>query len=144
MTALNTAGGIAGSLATGFLSLPHLGLQVALLSTTGMSLLIGFGAWIFVERRVGGPTRKSLILLCASIWIAIPLITKTHLPADFLARYDELVDFKEGLGSHMAVVRRGEDLELEIDGLWQGRDRKTTRSWPPMCRRCSTATSTMS
>ena len=91
MTALNTLGGIAGSLIVGFLVLPLLGLQLTLLLTTGTSLAIGFAAWLLLERTVAPLARYVLIVLAVSIWVAIPLLAGTRLPADFLAGHGHLV-----------------------------------------------------
>lgn len=123
MTALNTVGGIAGALATGFLLVPWLGLHATLLLTTGTSLLIGFAAWTLLAP-VAPLTRWGLIVLSASVWLAIPFVTGARLPADFLADRRRLVEFREGLSSFVAVVRQEDALVLEIDRLWQGEDQK--------------------
>jgi spermidine synthase len=124
MTALNTLGGILGSLSAGFVLLPLLGMHVTLLLLTGLALLIGFAAWALLERELSWWLRGSLVSLAALAWLATPLTAGTRLPQDFLAERGTLVDFREGLGSHLAVVRRNSVLRLEIDLLWQGQDRK--------------------
>ncbi len=124
MTALNTLGGILGSLAAGFVLLPLLGMHFTLLLLTGLALLIGFAAWALLERELSWRLRGSLVGLASLAWLATPLTAGTRLPQDFLAERGALVDFREGLGSHLAVVRRNSVLRLEIDLLWQGQDRK--------------------
>ena len=125
MTAINTVGGIAGSLVIGFIVLPWLGLQKSLLLTTGVSLFIGFAAWLLLERTLRPLVRNVIVALSLLVWVAIPFLTGTRLPADFLAERDKLVDFREGLNSNLAVVKEDNVLILEIDRMWQGQDRKS-------------------
>lgn len=127
MYAVNTFGGIVGSLAVGFIFLPHAGLQKSLLLTTGVSILIGSSAWLFLERAVGLRVRTALIALGLIVWLAIPWVTGTRLPADFLhTEVQELVDFREGYGANLAVTRFTDNNEtaLEIDRMWQGNNLK--------------------
>ena len=127
MTAINTVGGIAGSLAIGFIALPSLGLQKALLLTTGISLIVGFTALLLLEHTLRPLVRKAIVILSLLVWLAIPFGTGTQLPADFLVKQDEqLVDFREGLNSNLAVIKKKESgvLKLTIDRMWQGEDRK--------------------
>jgi len=125
MTAVNTSGGIFGSLVAGFFALPFLGLHKSLLITTGGSLLIGFSAWAILERRTSPPLKIGLALCAVLGWASIPQITGTRLPAAFLATNGELVDFSEGWSSHLAIIRTRDVLSLEIDRLPQGEDRKS-------------------
>jgi spermidine synthase len=64
------------------------------------------------------------IFISLAAWISTPLLSGTRLPEDFLAERDRLVDFIEGVGSNMAIVKRDETLTLEIDRMWQGQDSK--------------------
>lgn len=125
MMALNTAGGIAGSLATGFLILPALGLQHTLSLVTGTSLAIGFTAWLALDSRLGRAAALLLVTAAAALWLAIPAVSGTQLPADFLARGRPLLEFREGLGAQLAIIRENGLEALEIDRLWQGENRKT-------------------
>ena len=125
MAALNTAGGIAGSLATGFLVLPTLGLEGALFLITGASLAIGFAAWLGLEPGRSPLTAAVLAVASVGLWLAIPAVSNTRLPADYLSRGRPLVAFREGISSQLAVIREGGVTKLEIDRLWQGEDRKT-------------------
>jgi spermidine synthase len=125
MTAINTFGGITGSLAVGFIVLPWTGLQKTLMLTTGLSLFIGITAWLLLDRTLRVPARITLVSLSLLLWVATPFITGTRLPADFLADRAELVDFREGLGSNMAVIKgENNSLTLEIDRMWQGANLK--------------------
>lgn len=124
MTSLNTIGGICGALALGFIVLPLAGLQKAIWLTTGMSLLIGFIAWGWLERVTDVWLRIMLIVVSTLAWLAIPWVMETRLPEDFLAERSKLVDFREGMSAFVAVVRKDDRLRLEIDRLWQGSKQK--------------------
>ena len=58
------------------------------------------------------------------LWAAIPYYCRTQLPQDFLATEGTLVDFREGIGANVSVVRKGDLLQLEINRMWQGQNRK--------------------
>ena len=127
MYALNTSGGIFGSLAVGFICLPNAGLQRSLLLTTGLGILIGSSAWLFLERGATLRMRSALIAFALIAWLVIPQVTGTRLPADFLhTEMQELVDFQEGDGANLAVVKFTDNNEtaLEIDRMWQGNNLK--------------------
>jgi spermidine synthase len=127
MYAFNTFGGIIGSLAVGFIFLPHAGLQKSLLLTTGLSILIGSSAWLFLERAVSFRVRTALIAFGLIIWFAIPYASGTRLPTDFLhTEMQEIVDFREGDGANLAVTKftDNNELALEIDRMWQGNNLK--------------------
>jgi spermidine synthase len=125
MAALNTFGGIVGSLAVGFVALPRLGLEPSLLLISGASLVSGLLAWLWLEDRVPKLILLGLAALSGAAWFLLPSFLGTRLPADFLAPREQLVDFREGYGSSLAVVRRKGALHLEIDRLWQGKDQKS-------------------
>lgn len=124
MTALNTAGGITGALVIGFGALPLLGMHYTLLLTTGLSLAAGFAAWCALEHRVTRQARAALIIVAFAAWLAVPNVTGTRLPADFLTGNGRLVAYREGLSSFMAVLHRRSMNQLEIDRMWQGENRK--------------------
>lgn len=124
MVSLNTIGGILGALALGFIVLPLAGLQNAIWMMTGISLLIGFIAWGWLERVAVLWLRIMLIVTSALAWLAIPWVMETRLPGDFLADRGNLVDFREGISTFVAVVRKDNQLRLEIDRLWQGSKQK--------------------
>ncbi|MCA9289759.1 MAG: fused MFS/spermidine synthase, partial [Phycisphaerales bacterium] len=124
MTAVNTFGGILGALAIGFIGLPRFGLDVSVRTLSALSIVSGLIAWT----ALGAPGHRRLLfgagVLAAGAWFAIPVLTGTRLPADFLGARDRLVDHREGWSSNLAVVRAGHVLQLEIDRWWQGEDRK--------------------
>jgi spermidine synthase len=126
--AVNTLGGIAGSLAVGFAVLPAFGQQSTLLFTTGLSLAGGFAAWIVLDRSLSPAVRWSAVLASLIIWLGVPAAFGTKLPADFLVNEktgNHLIAYREGLSSNLAVIRRPRGTKvLEINRLWQGQDLK--------------------
>ncbi len=125
IAAVNTLGGIAGALAIGFVGLPFFGLESSLLFVTGTSLAVGFAAWIWLDRTSTLAVKAAFIGLFSGVWLGVFCLLPTRIPADFLGEREELVDFREGYGSNLAVIRQDRGLQLEINRWWQGRDRKT-------------------
>jgi spermidine synthase len=124
MTAINTLGGIAGSLILGFFALPALGLHASALFTTGLSLATGFAAWLLLEPRGALRGRLAAVAACLLVWLGAPPLLGTRIPADFLAESHRLVDYREGLESNLSVVRNAGTLHLVIDQWWQGQRAK--------------------
>ena len=125
IAAVNILGGIAGALAVGFVGLPFFGLESSLLFITGTSLAVGFAAWIWLDRTSTLAVKAAFTGLFSCVWFGVPYLMDTRIPADFLSEREELVDFREGYGSNLAVIRQDRGLQLEINRWWQGRDRKT-------------------
>lgn len=130
MTALNICGGIAGSLFAGFFALPALGLHYALLIFCATGVLAGI---IAITRDTPPAPRRSSravftsfqfshILLSVLVFGAVILSGNTRLPQSYLGPESLLVDFEEGYGSLLSVVRKGSTRQLQIDRLWQGTD----------------------
>ena len=124
MAAINTLGGIFGALVVGFVCLPAFGLKISLLLITGVSLATGFAAWIWLDQNLSLLFRGAAVAISTLIWIGIPFVTGTRIPADFLGKRGNLVAFREGVGSNLAIIREKDLLTLEIDRLWQGENRK--------------------
>jgi spermidine synthase len=124
LLAVNTLGGIAGSLVAGFVLLPTMGLQTGLLVLTGLALAGGFVAWLRFDPGLGLAPRVAMIAISALIWTAIPMLSPTRIPRDFLGEHGPLVDWHEGLTSNLAVIRNDGVLQLEIDRWWQGQDKR--------------------
>ena len=124
LSAINTLGGIAGSVVAGFYLIPLVGLHKSVLLTTGMSLGIGYLAWLLVDRTVLLRTKLLLAMMSLAAWAAIPAGIGTRLPDDFLAHGDRLLAVREGRACHLAVLERDDTLRLEIDKMWQGGNRK--------------------
>jgi spermidine synthase len=128
MYAMNTAGGISGSLLVGFLFLPRMGLQNSFLLCTALSLFIGGIAIAFLENAVSVSGKSVLIGICIGLWVAVPRIIGTEIPADFLhTKEKKLLDYSEGFEVNLAVnkFRDNKETVLEINRLWQGSSLKT-------------------
>jgi len=121
LLAVNTAGCVAGSLLTGFILLPLLGMHATLLVTTGLCLLLGILVMLFFER--GRPWRVRGLIACVSLaaWLCLISTTTVHLPQSYLAKGKKLVDYVEGKNSFISVVQKNGDLTMELDRLWQGK-----------------------
>jgi spermidine synthase len=120
LAALNVLGGIAGSLAMGFVALPRLGLHASVLLVTGTSLAVGVAACLLgtppAERRRGA----AVALAAGLAWVVVPRLLATRLPEDFLGEGRVLIDVREGLTSNIAVLRADGLRHLEMDRWWQG------------------------
>ena len=124
LLAINTLGGIAGSLLAGFVGIPRFGIEATLLLFTGVSVLAGLVAWIGLEPGPRPARRWAAVAICVLAWVGIPVASGTRVPADFLADREALVDHREGLSSNLAVIRNDDVLQLEIDRWWQGENRR--------------------
>lgn len=124
MAALNTLGGILGSLLIGFFGLPFIGIQTCMFFLTLVSLTIGFVAWIRLSRALSTYIRILAVICSCLLWAIIPVVWKAHIPADYLADGKNLVDYQEGYGANLSLVMKDNVRQLEIDGLWQGENRK--------------------
>jgi len=125
LVAINTLGGIVGSLGTAFLALPLLGLHATLLGLTGLSLAGGIAAWLLLAPGASRALRVVAVAGSLATWLVLPSVAGTRLPADFLTDAgDLLVDYREGRASNLAVIRNEGTLHLEIDRWWQGQDRR--------------------
>ena len=123
LVALNTAGGIVGSLLAGFVLLPWFGLAGSARVVTGFGVAAGIVALLRGDGRTLR-TGRVLAVGLAAAWIAAALLPRTRVPADFLAPAPQLVAWSEGQAATLAAVRSGDDLALQIDRLWQGRRAK--------------------
>jgi spermidine synthase len=126
MTALNTLGGIVGSLVVGFFILPELGLAAGVKIITGVGLVTGVAALLLLEPGSGRSRNLRLGLAAGGValWVGIPLLTGTSLPASFLGRKGLLLDYTEGHSATLSTVDNEGVVRLEIDNLWQGNDKK--------------------
>jgi len=126
LAGVNTCGGVVGSLLIGFGALPAFGLYATVLTTTAASVIGALIAWWWIDQRLPWRTKTSLSAIACGLWLLVPLASRTQLPADYLAPRNNLVEVREGLSGHIAVVRADEGhLRLEIDRLWQGENRHT-------------------
>jgi len=122
MVALNTIGGICGSLLIGFILLPYAGMAETLKWTTGIGLLAGIGAWLMLDTSM---LRLWLVIGAAACWMLTPRLMPTDLPRDYLARNNDLIDHREGNASTVSIIQDDAYKVLEIDRLWQGTSERT-------------------
>lgn len=126
LAAVNTFGGVVGSFIVGFGTLHVIGLHATVLMTTAASVLIGLIAWWSVDTHLSMRTKWSLSAITIGVWVLICLTGSSRIPSDFLTAHGELVELREGLSGHVAVIRGEEgQLRLEVDRLWQGENRHT-------------------
>ncbi len=123
LIAVNTLGGILGSLLIGFAGIPFFGLEKCLFFITCANLVIGISAWFLLDRRYR-VFKYAATLVAVLVYLGIPYFSQTQVPADFIGEGRDLVAFREGYGANIAVVRREDDLALEIDRWWQGGSKK--------------------
>ncbi len=125
VTALNTLGGIVGSLLTGFVLLPQIGMHGSTILLTAVNLVAGLLAWVALSHTWTRPRRLLASGVAVLLFLATPQLSGTHLPDAFLGNSGKLVETREGLQANLAVVQRGGVMNLEMDRWWQGQDKKT-------------------
>ena len=125
MVAVSSVGGVVGSTLVGLYLLPNIGLERSLFGIAGVSLFSAAVTWLWLEAEKPILKRLASAGLCAGVLVLAPFASETELPADFLAEGADLIDFHEGYGSNLSVVRVDDDeIRLEIDRWWQGTNRK--------------------
>jgi predicted membrane-bound spermidine synthase len=109
VTAINTIGGIAGSIATGFLLVPGLGL-VRTLGVLAVAAAATGAVAAFASQAPNSWGRRASAALATAALVAAVLIPASRL-ATLLpgARAGHLVFYEEGLGATVAVVEQGEE-----------------------------------
>jgi spermidine synthase len=120
----NTVGCVSGSMVTGFILLPWLGMHATLVMTTWLCHMLGIFTTVFLDRRMSVPNKAKLAMVAMAAWIFLIYSTDVRLPEDYLARGRELVDFVEGKNSFISVIKYKEELKLEMDLMWQGQKNK--------------------
>ncbi|SAK46148.1 spermidine synthase [Caballeronia catudaia] len=131
--ALNTAGGIAGTLFAGFVLVPSLGLVRSLGVLAVAAGLIGLSAALS-----GGAVRRTGIVACGSI-AALSAIVAIVTPADRLgallakAHGGALAYYEESAGGTVAVLNQGDGAQrfrrLYIQGVSNSGDAMTSRRY---------------
>ncbi|SAK45562.1 spermidine synthase [Caballeronia pedi] len=131
--ALNTAGGIAGTLFAGFALVPSLGLVRSLGVLAVAAGLIGLSAALS-----GGGARRAGLVACVTI-AALSVIVAVVTPADRLgallaqARGGALAYYEEGAGGTVAVLEQGDGAQrfrrLYIQGVSNSGDAMTSRRY---------------
>lgn len=120
VAALNTLGGIAGTVLTGFVLVPQLGLMRTLSLLAVIAGVIGLIAvlWRRESRRIAAATLAAAIAICLVAVILPSDKLATLLPA---ARKGDIVFYEEGRGATVAVVEqkggKGTFRRLYIQGV---------------------------
>lgn len=124
LTAVNTLGGIAGSLLVGFYLLPVIGMFSTLVTLTFISLTIGTATLFFFAEEI--QLRHKALIACGAtaLWLGVTFSGGTKLPADFLAENRTMIEFAEGISAFISVTMRDGVKTLEIDRMWQGQIQK--------------------
>ncbi len=124
LTAINTLGGIIGSLLVGFYLLPAMGMYLTLIFLTLVSFIIGTGTIFIFADEITWFRRRIFAYGVTAILPGFFLFSNARLPADFLAEKQAMIEFAEGVSSFIAVVNRDGGKTLEIDRMWQGVNQK--------------------
>ena len=122
--AINTFGCISGAMLTGFILLPALGMQVTLLAVTFLSLCMGLLVITCLATGIPQRIKASAVILCLLIWGLLVTVSGVRLPSDYLANGRELIDFVEGKSTFIAVIKRNNNIKMELDRMWQGQQAK--------------------
>ena len=133
--AFNTAGGIIGSLAAGFLLVPVIGTQNTLIVAAGLSVVVGVALTLSSQRSMA-PTKTNL----ASVVVVLALVPAallmprwdpelmasgaykyapyyaTNLDLESVLKSGELLYFREGTTTTVSVKRNAESIALAVDG----------------------------
>jgi len=120
----NTVGCVLGSMITGFILLPLLGMHATLILTTFLCLMLGILTTVFLDRRTTVPDKAKLTVTAIAAWIFLFYSSDVRLPENYLSRGRELVDFVEGKNSFISVIKKKGETILEMDLMWQGKKSK--------------------
>lgn len=120
----NTIGCVTGSMVTGFVLLPWIGMHITLVVLTGVSLLLGVFVIVFLNRQMVWSVKAGIVMVSLTAWICLVFYPDVRLPQDYLAKGKNLVDFVEGKNSFISVVNKNGDIEMEMDRMWQGQKSK--------------------
>jgi spermidine synthase len=111
--AVNTIGGIAGSLAAGYFLIPVLGLKVAMLCTVVLSAGIGF---YFVFRSADRPWLSALVAAFLFLGAGALAWQDPYLSGRGERPSDKVLFYQEGLMSTVKVFDQGNTRSMSIDG----------------------------
>lgn len=114
LAALNTAGGIIGSLAAGFIILNYVGLW------SGIRLLgiVYFLAALHLVYRFAPDNKRLLVVAMGGVLVLVSLLDTSRLPlvqVDFNRQGESLVEVWEGSAGTVAVVRSKDSLKTKVN-----------------------------
>jgi spermidine synthase len=124
IVAVNTLGGIVGSLLVGFYLLPAKGMYPTLIVLTFISITIGIVTILVFADSITSLQRRLCAYSTTTVFFGIVCFSGTNLPADFLAGKHRMIEFSEGITSFISVVMLDGDKTLELDRMWQGQNQK--------------------
>ncbi|WP_420636299.1 fused MFS/spermidine synthase [Candidatus Palauibacter sp.] len=123
VNALNTVGAIVGSIGTGFLLVPLLGLRNTTVALAALNLLIGAGG-ILLDRGAGRILRWAPAGAAAALILGVAVLPTGYYLGSYYEEADRLIFYKEGVETTVAVLEVPED-DLKISFV-NGRDEVPT------------------
>lgn len=111
--AINTIGGILGSLAAGFLLLPLFGIKTSLILVSVINLAIGIWFVIKSQLRIAPTLTGALALF---IFVTVLSTDVRYLYGRAEEKTDHVLFYEEGLMATVKVYSRGRNLFMSIDG----------------------------
>ncbi|WP_420463457.1 fused MFS/spermidine synthase [Candidatus Palauibacter sp.] len=123
VNALNTLGAIVGSIGTGFVLVPVLGLRNTTVALAALNLAIGAGA-ILLDRGAGRILRWAPAGAAAALILGVAVLPTGFYLGSYYEATDRLIFYKEGVETTVAVLEVPED-NLKISFV-NGRDEVPT------------------
>ncbi len=126
---LNTVGGILGSFISGFVFIPFIGMQKAIILTAGLNILIGLV--VSISNPLGGRSRRFIIpaagiAVMAALVFTLPANMPLSLHKSLLHRGEEILYYKEGATATVMIAeRKGFGIEASNKRLWVNGNRAT-------------------
>ncbi len=126
---LNTVGGILGSFISGFVFIPFVGMQNAIILTAGINILIGLV--VALANPIGGRMPKLAIPVIgvaamAGLVLTLPENMPLSLHKSLLRRGEEILYYKEGATATVMIAeRKGFGIEASNKRLWVNGNRAT-------------------
>ena len=117
LSAINTAGAIAGSILAGFVILDFLGLWSGIRL---IAMIYVLAAWLWLDRRQSYRTYTTYVP-ALTILLLVSLLDTTKLP---IVRVDPVIDEEslleawEGSAGTVAVIRRGKHLKIKVNNFY--------------------------
>jgi spermidine synthase len=114
LVAFNTAGGIVGSLVTGFFVFDYLGLWAGIRC---LAVLFCLAAWFWLPRCRFASARLR-VLPALGLFLLVSFLDTGQLPAvkiDAVNDGESLLALTEGSAATVAVIRRGDDVKIKIN-----------------------------
>jgi len=126
---LNTVGGILGSFISGFIFIPFVGMQKAIILTGAINILIGLFVALF-NPSGGKLSRYAIPVLgigaMTVLLLALPQNMPLSLHKSLLHRGEEILYYKEGATATVMIAeRRGRGIEASNKRLWVNGNRAT-------------------